>query len=272
MPDTALTLSASPRLADFARQPEGHCLVGRCYLYWALPGAFGFSLWGCPGPSDLAALALALTVELSPACPPHVSLVDGSRLEGADPAAFNVLHRYVSEHHGRLAEQVTRLALVRPGGMVGAVIAGFFSVMPAPYPTAVVADASEAAAYLGLSREVVAAVDGAVAEARGDDRLLEALRALLRAETGLSLADACKRLGVSTRTLQRRLEARATSYVAEVAAARLDRARARMLESDDPLTDIALDAGFASPAHLSAAFRKAHGLSPSAWRKQMARR
>jgi AraC-like DNA-binding protein len=40
----------------------------------------------------------------------------------------------------------------------------------------------------------------------------------------------------------------------------------RMLESNDPLTAIALDAGFASLQHFSAAFRKLTGASPSAWR------
>jgi AraC-like DNA-binding protein len=39
-----------------------------------------------------------------------------------------------------------------------------------------------------------------------------------------------------------------------------------MIESDAPLTAIAIDSGFASLAHFSAAFRRATGQSPTQWR------
>ena len=72
--------------------------------------------------------------------PRHVSLVDTSRVENVDPAAFLALNRYVVEHKAALAEKVARLGLVRPGGFAGAVVAGFFSLLDrgAPYPAKVV--------------------------------------------------------------------------------------------------------------------------------------
>jgi len=52
---------------------------------------------------------------------------------------------------------------------------------------------------------------------------------------------------------------------------RLARARRIMTSGEDTLASIAEAAGFGSAFHLSSAFKKAHGLSPDAWRKQSQR-
>jgi AraC family transcriptional regulator len=48
---------------------------------------------------------------------------------------------------------------------------------------------------------------------------------------------------------------------------RLEFAAQYMLQSDAPLSDIALRCGFADQAHLSKLFRQSSGLTPSAWRR-----
>lgn len=50
---------------------------------------------------------------------------------------------------------------------------------------------------------------------------------------------------------------------------RLARARRIMTSSEETLASIAETAGFASAFHLSSAFKKVHGVSPDAWRKQI---
>jgi AraC-like DNA-binding protein len=50
---------------------------------------------------------------------------------------------------------------------------------------------------------------------------------------------------------------------------RLARARRIMASSDETLAAISETAGFSSAFHLSAAFKKAYGLSPEAWRKNL---
>lgn len=91
-------------------------------------------------------------------------------------------------------------------------------------------------------------------------RTLDELRAIPRID------DVAKRLRISVRTLQRRLGLEATSFGREVRAACVRRAQRLMLDSSLPLSSIAMDAGFSSPARLSAAFRKIEGTSPTAWR------
>lgn len=54
-------------------------------------------------------------------------------------------------------------------------------------------------------------------------------------------------------------------YVIEV---RLARARRLLLSGDATLDDIATRVGFSSGFHLSHAFKQAHGMSPTRWRKQ----
>ncbi|CAL80256.1 putative transcriptional regulator, AraC family [Bradyrhizobium sp. ORS 278] len=50
---------------------------------------------------------------------------------------------------------------------------------------------------------------------------------------------------------------------------RIERARALLAERDHSITDIALALGFASSQHFATAFRKACGLTPSEYRKQL---
>jgi AraC family transcriptional regulator len=48
---------------------------------------------------------------------------------------------------------------------------------------------------------------------------------------------------------------------------RLELAAQYMLQTDAPLSDIALQCGFVDQAHLSNRFRRATGVSPAAWRR-----
>ncbi|PZM08008.1 helix-turn-helix domain-containing protein [Rhizobium tubonense] len=52
-----------------------------------------------------------------------------------------------------------------------------------------------------------------------------------------------------------------------VVAQRVEFAKKRMLFSDTPLCEIALDCGLADQAHLSRVFRRVTGMTPSAWRR-----
>ena len=50
--------------------------------------------------------------------------------------------------------------------------------------------------------------------------------------------------------------------------ARIRRAKALMLETDDPLVDIALVVGFADQSHFANTFARLSGGSPGAWRRE----
>lgn len=242
--------------------------AGKSFVHWrATPTLFGFALWGRPGQADIEALVRALLTELDPGVLPHCSVVDTALVDGVDPQAFEVLQRYVTRHHAALKRQVTQLALVRPAGLVGAVVSGFYEVLDSPYPTRAFADLTPALQWLGQDAGWADVLLGTRTELSGVSPLVVQLRAVL---AGLGASPAvpavAKALSLSQRTLQRRLAEQGTSFQQEVTRHRMEVAQRLMRESDAPLTAIAIDAGFASLAHFSAAFRKATGQSPTQWR------
>jgi AraC-like DNA-binding protein len=95
--------------------------------------------------------------------------------------------------------------------------------------------------------------------------VLESARAALTLDPKASLDALARRLGVSRRTLQRALHAEGTTHAREVQSARVRIAQRLMLAGESKLSAVALEAGFATQAQMSTAFRKLLGEAPSAW-------
>jgi AraC-like DNA-binding protein len=252
---------------DYQADPHGRYLALRhALVFCARPSLWGFALWGRPSERDARALVRLLALELRPEVAPHASLVDVGRLEAADPRAFAHLARYLAANFATFESRVTRLALVRPPGVLGATVAGFYEVAGAPYPVRVFGELAAAAAWLrtrGVASELAAAVDAAI----GTPPVVRELRAwldhhlhdtnLLRAANGLACAP---------RSLQRALAKAGTTFQRELDAARVRCAQQLLATSDSTLTEIAYDVGCASPQHFSTVFRRVAGVTPSAWR------
>nr|WP_286202601.1 helix-turn-helix transcriptional regulator [Comamonas sp. JC664] len=73
-------------------------------------------------------------------------------------------------------------------------------------------------------------------------------------------------MGMSERTLQRRLKEADTSFQSELNAVQVRMAQTLLRESDMKLTAVAVEVGCASLQHFSSLFRKLVGESPSGWR------
>jgi transcriptional regulator GlxA family with amidase domain len=250
--------------------PVGHYVSGACFLHFcAAPELWGIILWGRPNMDVARELGRTLVLELEPTAKPHASVVDASRMEGADTGAFQALEWYMRTHGDQLAKQVLKLALVRPPGLSGAIVAGIYDVVPRPYPVEVFGTVGEALAWAGAEDAIEAELVAAHAEATGTPPLLGALRGLLSSKlTGITVAEAAKRMSLSERSLQRKLSELDTTFQAELGAARVRAAQRMLVDTDAPLTNIALEVGCASLQHFSALFRKHVGVAPSAWRKR----
>jgi AraC-like DNA-binding protein len=257
-------------LEDFARDPVGSFLVGETFVHFcATPNLWGVILWGRPTERDAIALGHSLVLELGPPAEPHASIVDARHLEGADPGAFRAAGRYLARHRGALATSVRRLALLRPSGISGAIVAGAYEVLPRPYPVALFEDAASAFGWLEAPASGAAMLWALHAEATRTPPLLGSLRGLLDGHlSGLAIEDAAHALGVSERTLQRRLWEAGTTFKDELADARIRAAKQMLSDGASALTSVALDVGCASLQHFSALFRKRTGESPSAFRKR----
>ncbi|MBT8496354.1 MAG: AraC family transcriptional regulator [Deltaproteobacteria bacterium] len=262
-------MRATASLAEFRAAPVGRYLVGSGWIHYCVePRLFGVILWGRPNREGTIALVRSLALELGEEIEPHQSIVDASRVDSVDSEAFDELSRYVHDNQQALENKVTRLALVRPIGLPGAVAAGFYQVTGMPYPVAVVDDLEGAVEGLGLESKLVGTLGRLADESAHLPEPLGPLRAAIIDRLGapIELADIARQLGLSERSLQRRLRELGTTFQAELMQVRLNAAKRRMLDSDAPLTAIAIDLGFTSLQHFSNQFRKFVGQAPSAWR------
>jgi AraC-like DNA-binding protein len=256
----------------YAAEPLGtYFAVPRGLVFCARPALWGFALWGNPTEVEIKRIVPLLARELADDVEPHASLIDVRRLESADPRAFAVLAKYLSANFQLFTTRVTRLALVRPPGLLGATVAGFYQVAGAPYPVRIFDELEAATAWL-RARELARELDAAVTAASALSPVLLELRRWLDGHLeDASLARAAKALSRAGRSLQRDLETAGTSFQHELDTARIRLAQRLLVESDSPLTEIAYDVGCASPQHFSTLFKRVVGQTPSTWRAQSPR-
>jgi AraC-like DNA-binding protein len=258
-------VQACADLASFLAAPVGRCFAGSTWLYfYPRDGFCGAILWDRPSREDFERLIVLFKNELTRV--QHVSMIDARRVTEPDPRAFGVLSAYVSAHQAELARAVRKLAVVRPGGLVGAVTAGFFGVVAQPYPVELFDDRAQALRWLG-TEDAAGELEREEARAFGAPALLRDLRAFLEARLeDASLENAAKTLGTSARSLQRKLGEHETTFQAEMNAARVRVAKRLLVETDTKLSQVALEVGCASLASFSGLFRRATGETPSAFR------
>jgi len=268
-------MSAMRAAADaraYRADPDGcYLVVPRSIVFCARPALWGFALWGKPTERDLERIVPLLALELAAGAAPHASLVDVRYLEAGDPRAFAVLTRYLRANFERFRTQVTRLALVRPPGLLGATVAGFYQVAGAPYAVRVFDDLPAATTWL-RAPELAAILDGAIAEASTISPALIQLRRWLDAHLDdASLERAAKAVSRAPRSLQRDLGDARTTFQRELDGARIRLARRLLADTDSTLTEIAYDVGCSSPQHFSALFRRVVREAPSVWRARQRR-
>ena len=262
-------VQAAPDLDAYVAEPVGaYFAMPHALVFCSRPTLWGFAVWGGPAKTDLDHLVKLLSRELADDVLPHASLIDARHLDSVDPRAFGVLAKYLKSNFALFTTRVTRLALVRPPGLLGATVAGFYQVAGAPYPVRVFNELAAATAWLrapSLARELDAAISNAASLSP----------ALLKLRTWLdghlddaSLARAAKAVSRAARSLQRDLEDAGTSFQTELDAARIRLAQRLLVDSDSPLTEIAYDVGCASPQHFSTLFRRVTGMTPSKFRSR----
>jgi AraC-like DNA-binding protein len=256
---------------DYLRDPFGRYLVADGFLHWyASEDLCGFFLWGRPTEQQVRRLIEVLDVERTPHAP-HASLVDARRLELPDHSAFTLFVKYMQQRERDFAASVKRQALIRPEGIIGATVYGFYGLLQASYPSKVFTETEEALGWLGVPEPragpLLQELNQLVAQATGLPPLLQELHRVLRPRlVGANLADTAREMGMSERTLQRRLKEERTSFQQELNAVQISTAKQLLLETDMKLTAIAVEVGCASLQHFSSLFRKLVGESPSAWR------
>jgi AraC-like DNA-binding protein len=263
-------------VGQLKRQPVGRFVGGRGWLHFcAHERLWGVVLFDRPDREAAQHMVQSFAVELGASAIRHHTLVDARRLESVDTSAFTVLQAFAARHLAQSRRCVERVAIVRRLSVEGAIATGFYGALGPPFEIAVFDSTRAALLWLGqpdvsrLENEIARATDAV----RETPPLLASLRSLLLDD--LASPDRgriAQRLGVSTRTLQRRLREARSSFAGELRSLRLEEAKRRVHDTDDPITVVALELGFGSSQHFSRLFRRATGQSPTDWRARATRR
>lgn len=258
----------------FVAAPHGRCLVSEHVVAWFRDDTCSaLMMWGHPTDEDLRCMMAFKQARCRPGTQPHRTLIDLHRVEHIERTHFEqLLAHNLRLNAGLVRAPSVRCAVVRPAGFVGATIEGFLTIEDAPPTTACFTTTVAALDWLALpdAMQLLADLQTLEGRARGTPRAVEELRHRVAAgEIFGSLPAAARRLGVSTRTLQRQLQAAGTTYRDELNALRVRRAQELLRTTDLKLLGIALTLGVKKPQQLSALFRRLTGESPAAFRLRL---
>jgi len=110
--------------------------------------------------------------------------------------------------------------------------------------------------------------DQLLANANGDEQLVERVSQLLRLQLHEPDAEElAQRLGLTLRSLQRRLQETGASFSNLLDEARRDAACALLCQPDLAIKDIALRTGFSEPSAFHRAFKRWKGVTPAQFRQ-----
>jgi len=254
-------------LDDLFRDPFNAYATEPGWLVYFQPAFSACAMWGVIDGATVAKLDQVAAFRHTRA--PHASLLDMRFVTSLDASAFETRKHLMKTAWSKLEQTCTRLAMLRPDGFLGATMEGIRVVAPGPFPERFFTDPDHAIAWLGSEYGAdYAQFEGIRFEICARDASLRALRALLETNLALTLTEAARRLAMSERSLQRRLEARGTSYLRELASARVRRAQQLLATTAASVSEVAFDVGCSSPQHLGKLFRKLVRATPTQWRER----
>jgi AraC-like DNA-binding protein len=182
---------------------------------------------------------------------------------------FAELERYIRSRMPEYSARFRRHAIVHPAGLLGTAMTGFYPMLGTGHPWGPFTDPASAFAWLARpdGERALGAVEELVERVRGVPRVVQSVRDFVAAQPRVTdVGAAARALGLSARSLQRRLTESGTSFRAELAFARVTVAKQLLAASDAKLEAIAERLGYASRAHFSTLFQRATGESPGRFR------
>jgi len=256
----------SPALGpdDFLLAPHGRYVIADRWLAFYRAGLSGLVLWGDQTGADIAsALAVAPSRFATPV-PPHRTVLDVRSVRSVDADVVGAFRRLFAQP--TLYGFIARGAVLHPGGTLELMVAGMQAICAPRFPAALFADLREAAVWLGGDDAMPLFEEVDRLRIVATEALLGRLSRLLEARYRLTLREAARSLGVSSRSLQRVLAANRTSFQDQRTLATVRNAQRLLLGPDADVTSVAYAVGCASSQHLGKLFSRVVGEPPSRWR------
>jgi AraC-like DNA-binding protein len=258
-------MRSATSIEDYVKASSEAYVIERDFCAFHTASLFGCIVWGRPGIDETKGIVAARQAELVDTTGPHYVVLDYRLLEVVDIEAFKAMGVFLSENRELLTKVTAKTALIQPTEpFAAATVAGFYNVIKSPYPSQLCTTIEEAEAWLGVpTTEPVTRIVEASAAGRSTTT---ALVALLERQPGLAVDEAAKALGLTGRTLQRRLQTENTTFLAEARKATVRRAKHLLVTTDDKIADIARAVGCTTAQHFTELFRTETGMPPAAWR------
>jgi len=254
------------QISDIDPHGSGYCIGSRSFGFGVTTSELVVTMaWGCIDEREARALGTAWQGTF--AGPTRDTLVDVTHLAASDGPAFAALRDVLEPSREQRARVVRRQALIARDDFAAAFVHGYLAMFPPPYELRTFVAMDAALRWLGHQH-----VANEVAEI---DALRHDLLARLRGwldQTNLESASmelAVGDLGVTLRTMQRRLADASTRFAEELARAQVARAQRLMRDQTRKLSDIALEVGCGTPSSFSDLFRRITGETPSQWRRRL---
>lgn len=259
-------IATSP--ADF--DGSARYVVGRCFCYWQ-DGvrANGTFMWGKPLEQDIAEMEPYWSIGAGDAAwDGRAAFIDARAVDSVDALGFKRLLSYLLRTQQSL-KGVGSVTMVHGGGLVGVVTAGLLNVVRPAYPFRAVGAEQLRRGFeevrVGDLYEPVEALRCSVGQ---EPEIVRAVIALLHRKPDATADELADELGLSARTLQRRLDDAGTS-LREARQQHLMRQAEELLAATSlDLDAIAAQVGLASASHLVTLFRRVHGTTPGEWRER----
>ena len=248
---------------NFVRRPESSAVLGNGWLFYCFDaGLVGLAAWGVPTMEDYHLLEPCLDRVLDKAMPPHVSILDIRKLGRLGNDVFVALARYGEKQHDAAKQKVRRQIVLPPVGYTRALLVGWRELVKPPYEVVFVDSEDEAAR--AADRPDAVALFASLASLI--ETPLSAQVARVLDEGPADIGSVARKLAVAPRTLQRRLAAEGTSFAQLSRRTMVERAKELLANTEDKLEVIARRVGYPSASHFTTSFRRATGMTPSAWR------
>jgi AraC-like DNA-binding protein len=260
---------AATSRADFDGEPARRFFGGRCFGFWQdETRAFGTVMWGRPLEADIKAMIPFFEIGTDTRFAGHASFVDCRAIESVDMLAFGTLLSYLARGRDAWGPNIGRQAILHPDGVVGVIVAGALHVTRPPYPFACFhGDGTDAFQWCGVPElhRPIASLRESMIEL---PEMIQRVRTTLKHHGPISIHEVARALGISQRTLQRRLGDAGTSF-REERTRHIDLETERLLEGTDlDLEAIARHVGLNCASNLIAHFRATHATTPGAWRSE----
>lgn len=257
-------------LGTLAANPVGSYYTSpNAAVFWVNDALEGMTFWGKPGQVDIDMIEATLRFMPAPLRHGRASLIDLRRLESMDLRAFGKLSDILTSRVRASPRLITRQAVLEPEEPAGAIAVALFATLSPARPLRSFTEVREALEWIGVHDFALnAEFERLNRVSPASSPVIGTLRKYLERASGSTAMDAAAQIGVSQRTLQRRLRESGTSYQREASLARIEVAKRLLRTTESPIKCIALEAGYASPQHFSSSFRKHTQLSPSRWRAE----